>query len=151
MNGANMAMGFDRSETGPIEWNLTEDETSEALHSRIAATTSIPLNYGELCDRNKKLHRDDLDEIINNISATMAKFYLARINPAAADKTTADFQLTSRLRLLLSLAKLLLISMSSTPTRAMASVSQPAGNTAIPSGSPFYWTQPHVKDYVIKT
>ena len=75
-------MGFDRSETGRLEDDLTEDETFEALRNRIAATISTSLNYEELCGRNKKLRRNDLDEIINDIrfSATMAKFYLPRID-----------------------------------------------------------------------
>ena len=74
---------------------MTEDKTPEALHSRIAAAISTSLNYGELFGHNKKLHRDDLDEIINNISAIMAKFYMAKFYLAGidtADKTTADFQ-----------------------------------------------------------
>ena len=44
---------------------------------------------------NKKLHRDDLDEIINNISVIMAKFYMAKFCIAGidtVDKTTGDFQ-----------------------------------------------------------
>ena len=96
MNDINMAMGFDRSDTGRIEKYATKDETSEALHNRIAATISTSLNYGELFGLNKKLHRDNLDEIINNISAIMAKFYMAMFKfylagIDTADKTTADF------------------------------------------------------------
>ena len=41
IHDANMAMGFDRSETSRIEWNLTEDETYEALRSRIDIAATI--------------------------------------------------------------------------------------------------------------
>ena len=95
MNDINMAMGFDRSDTGRIEKYVTEDKTADALNNRIAATISTPLNYRELFGRNKIFQRDDLDQIINDISASMAEFYMDKFYLAGittADKTTADFQ-----------------------------------------------------------
>ena len=90
MNDINMPIGFDRSDTGRIEKYATEDQTAGALHNCVAATISTSLNYRELFGRNKKLQRDNLDEIINNISASMAefymdKFYLKGINTSRQD------------------------------------------------------------------
>ena len=90
MQAVKTVMGFDQAEAGHSEDDLTDDATLEALQAHIAATIRTPLDYEGLCGRNKKLRKQDLDDITKNIADTMAEFYPARIN--TADKTAAGFQ-----------------------------------------------------------